>query len=240
MGRYLAAATILLIVGSFAGSAHAQAPLTSSNSNLVNVLYGLRICKGPYALCAASTCTPTGGTIDVNTANGPATATFPAAACTCPVFDGPAIADVNGGNMQGDCKAPGKGQVWSLYWPKSNIPQAATNWSRKPAKSAVSMQVCAASDGDGASFANCFSFACTIDKKKILGVRTATCICPMGEDLNGEAVDADSAVITPAGQCDSAVCGQHPVGAPAPGGKGSTNECLGSVSTQSRVPDAGN
>jgi hypothetical protein len=29
----------------------------------------------------------------------------------CPILHGSAIADVNGGNMKGDCAPPGKGQV---------------------------------------------------------------------------------------------------------------------------------
>src|SRR5215510_1396250 len=90
--------------------------------------HDFRYCVGDYALCAASTCTPTGGTIEVNTATG--TAPFPAAECTCPIFNGPALADVNGGNMVGHCDPPkvvnGKPTddgVWSLYAPIGHIPQ---------------------------------------------------------------------------------------------------------------------
>src|SRR5215468_10302235 len=47
-------------------------------------------CPGNYALCSASTCTPTGNKIQVNGA----TQLFPEANCTCPVFSGVAIADL--------------------------------------------------------------------------------------------------------------------------------------------------
>src|SRR5262249_52277605 len=60
------------------------------------IVEGFRACPGEFALCAASTCTPTGNQIDVNTEGG--TASFPEAMCTCPIFPGPGLADVNGGN----------------------------------------------------------------------------------------------------------------------------------------------
>src|SRR5271155_1005036 len=185
-----------------------------STSNLVNLIYGLKICKGPYALCAAATCTPTEGTIDVNTAAG--TVSFPAASCTCPVYTGPAIADPNGGNMQGSCARPGPGQVWSLYDPKAHMPQAINDWSHKPAETAASFQLCSSTDDVGASYVNCFSFACTLDHQRQNGVKTATCICPMGENADGGAVGAATAVVTPAGQCNSAICSEHPVGMAVP------------------------
>jgi hypothetical protein len=220
----------------FAPLARAQ---TLSTGNLVNLIYGLKICKGTYALCAASTCTPTGGTIEANTATG--TNIFAAASCTCPVYDGEAIADPNGGNMKGSCNPPGSGQVWSLYAPKSNIPQAVNNWSRKAVNSAVTFQLCSSTDDVGSTFANFFSFACTLDRKRQNGVRTATCTCPLGEDLNGEPVDAATAVVTPAGQCNSSFCTQHPVGAPLAALDGNASECLASEnSDQIQLPSIDN
>ncbi|MGO9602725.1 MAG: hypothetical protein ACLQAT_04860 [Candidatus Binataceae bacterium] len=209
----------------------AQATAAPSGS-VAGIIYGYQICRGQYALCAASTCTLTGGTISVHVAGG-GMASFPEASCTCPVYNGPAIADVTGGNMQGSCDAPGKGQVWSLYWPKTNIPQEANGWSHKPADTAVSFQLCSSSDNVGATFANCFSFACTLDAKRQNGVKTATCKCPLGENPDGSAVSPDTAVFTPAGQCDSAVCSDHPVGAAFAGANGDANECLGSESASS-------
>jgi len=210
-----------------------------STHNLVNSLYDFTICQGTYALCAASTCTPTAGTIEVNTATG--NASFPAASCTCPVFDGPAIADPNGGNMQGSCKPPGKGQVWSLYAPKSNVPQAVNNWSRKRSDTAVPPQLCSSTDAVGATFANCFSFACTLDPKRVNGVKTATCLCPLGEDLSGDPVQPDTTIIIAAGQCDSSFCAEHPVGAPLTALNGQSSQCLGSASSvELDLPTSGN
>ena len=57
------------------------------------------LCAGEYALCAAATCTPTGGQILVNTSHGQVP--FPAATCTCPILKGVYVVDVNGGNMSG-------------------------------------------------------------------------------------------------------------------------------------------
>jgi hypothetical protein len=201
--------TLLLTAGTYAARASAQS-LSLAGSNP----YGLKICQGAFALCASSTCTPTGSTIAVNVQGG-GTASFPEASCLCPLVNGPALADVTGGNMQGSCAPPGKGQVWSLYEPKSNLPQQVNNWSRKPAETAVSFQLCSAGLGVGNTFANCFSFACTINKdsKSTNGVKTATCFCPLGENPDGSAVPADTAVITPAGQCNSDVCAEDPVGA---------------------------
>ena len=64
---------------------------------------GFQFCKGQYALCAASTCTPTGHKINVN---GGATLLFDEADCLCPVLDGLSVADVNGGTMKGDASRP--------------------------------------------------------------------------------------------------------------------------------------
>jgi hypothetical protein len=75
-------------------------------------VYDFQICHGYFALCAASTCTPTGGQITVRTATG-GTAVFPEADCTCPVLLAPSIANLAGGNMQGSCEPPGPGQIWS-------------------------------------------------------------------------------------------------------------------------------
>jgi hypothetical protein len=82
--------------------------------------HDIRICTGYYALCAASTCKPTGRTISVNVSGG-GTAQYPEAECTCPILSGQAIADVAGGNMKGSCEAESPEQVWSLYAPKEYI-----------------------------------------------------------------------------------------------------------------------
>ena len=62
-----------------------------------SVPHEFRICTGDFALCAASTCTPDRKQIPVNNT----TTLFEESQCTCPIFTGPAIADVKGGNMTG-------------------------------------------------------------------------------------------------------------------------------------------
>jgi hypothetical protein len=173
--------------------------------------HDFQFCNGDFALCAASTCTPTGGMIAVNTATG--TAPFPAAQCTCPIFPGPAIGDLNGGNMQGSCAPPSSNGVWSLYSLKTHIPQEINNWSRGKKDSAAPPLVCPANLGLGTQFANCFSFAC-VRAGKIHGVEVATCVCPLGESLEGKTVGANTAFLTQAGQRNEDICSQHPVSGP--------------------------
>ena len=69
--------------------------------------------KSPYkyALCAASTCTPTGNMIATNGGNQ----SYPEVVCSCPVIEGMAIAAPQNGNMQGSCSYPiidGQVGVW--------------------------------------------------------------------------------------------------------------------------------
>jgi hypothetical protein len=180
---------------------------------------GFKQCPGDFALCAASTCTPTGGTIAVNGGTEP----FLEAQCTCPIFPGPGLADVKGGNMQGTCDPPTQvnGEpteqgIWSWYLPTGDIPQAINKWSRGQKQTAAPIQVC----GDG-SFVNCFSFAC-VRAGKINGVDVATCYCPINESLQGGS--AGPPFTTPAGQCNQDFCSQYPVGAPF--GPGEPGQCI--------------
>jgi hypothetical protein len=175
---------------------------------------GFRWCPGDFALCAASTCTRTGGQIDVRTAAG-GTTLFDEAECTCPIFPGPGLADVKGGNMRDTCAPPTvvHGQptddgIWSWYLPTGHIPQAINHWSRGQKQTAAPIQVCGSGD-----VVNCFSFAC-VRAGKIHGVEVATCYCPINESLQGAAAGAP--FFTPAGQCNQDTCSQLPVGAPFP------------------------
>ena len=177
------------------------------------IVDGFRWCPGEFALCAASTCTPTGQKIEVNTATGHAL--FDEAKCTCPIFPGPGLADVNGGNMKGRCEPPSvvNGQptddgIWSWYLPTGQIPQAINKWSRGQKQTEAPIQVC----GTG-NVVNCFSFAC-VRAGKIHGVEVATCYCPINESLQGQ--PAGAPFFTPAGQCNQDICSQYPVGAPFP------------------------
>jgi hypothetical protein len=173
--------------------------------------HDLKICEGEFALCAASTCQPTGGSLIVNVTGG-GTASFPEYNCTCPIFDGPAIADLNGGNMHGSCTPP-HDQIWSLYQPRLQIPQAITNWSRLPHKSFAPPLVCGADLNQGNQVVNCFSFACDLGGE-IRGVPVATCHCPLGESLDGTAIESNTAFATQAGQGNTRICFDHPVGGP--------------------------
>jgi hypothetical protein len=115
-------------------------------------LPAFRFCNGYFALCAASTCTPTRKKIAVNTANG--TADFPEADCTCPVILGQSVANLNGGNMQGSCEPPGPGQIWSSYQLRPDIPQALTNWVPTLPEGAAPLQFCSKSLNPGSQFVN--------------------------------------------------------------------------------------
>lgn len=179
------------------------------------LIEGLRQCPGEFALCAASTCTPTGGKIQVNTATG--TALFDEAVCTCPIFPSPGLADVNGGNMKGTCEPPREvnGQpteqgIWSWYLPTEHIPQAINNWSRGQKQTEAPMQSC-----DSGQVVNCWSFAC-VRAGKIQGLEVATCYCPINESPQGEA--GGPPFFTPAGQGNQDICSQYPVGSPVPPG----------------------
>lgn len=155
----------------------------------------LTICPNSFALCAASTCTATGGTITLN--NGQ---TYPAAQCVCPVLPGPSIADVNAGNMQGSCTPP-EGGVWSTYQVDQNIPQAAASpaWSEAPAP----FLVCPAGD----QYAQCWNFACVLGEV-VNDVQLAVCTCPI------ETSTTD--FVSQAGLTGQAACDQIPVGGALP------------------------
>ena len=146
---------------------------------------------------------------------GGGTAQYPEMSCTCPIKTGPAIADVQGGNMHGSCTPPGKKQVWSFFAVAEHLPQQMHDWSRARANTKVTPQQCGASLNLGASFANCFSFACT-ETTSVNGVRLADCRCPAGENLAGGAVAPATAFSMSAGQGDPSYCGKIPVGAPTP------------------------
>jgi len=175
-------------------------------------VYDFRICRGYFALCAASTCMPTGKQITVRTATG-GTATFPEADCTCPVLLGPSIANLAGGNMQGSCEPPGPDTIWSTYQPRPNIPQALTNWVPTPPEASAPPLFCPKSLNLGNQLVNCFSFLCD-SQTYINNVPVVTCHCPIGESLAGTSVPPHTSFLTQAGQGDQAFCAEHPVSGP--------------------------
>ncbi len=184
-----------------------------AQNNSITLGHDYRLCSGYYALCAASTCTPVPGKmIRVNVTSG-GYAWFPQVDCTCPVFSGQGLGDVNGGNMKGSCKPPGPGQIWSLYSPKKHIPQEITNWVPTGPDADAPPQVCPASLGQGDKLSNCFSFACD-SETWINDVPIVTCHCPMGESFAGTPVARFTAFATQAGQGKIRACFQHPVSVP--------------------------
>jgi hypothetical protein len=168
------------------------------------------LCAGEYALCAASTCTPTGGQILVNTKNGKAS--FPAATCTCPILKGVYVVDVNGGNMQGSCQPTSVSSVWSGYFPEGMIPQQLSDWQNADAPALL----CGAERMQGDQLANCFSFNC-VRAGKMNGTDVATCTCALGEDFEGNPVPPHTSFFTQAGQCNTDYCSQHPIALPLGG-----------------------
>ena len=116
--------------------------------------------------------------------------------------------------MHGSCTPP-HDQIWSLYQPRLQIPQAITKWSRLPHKSFAPPLVCPADLNQGNQVVNCFSFACDLGGE-IRGVPVATCHCPLGESLDGTAIKSKTAFATQAGQGNTKICFDHPVGGPLP------------------------
>lgn len=159
---------------------------------------GISTCDGEYALCAASTCQPTGRTITGN--NGIA---YPEVECRCPILTGRAIADTTAGNMKGTCATTDSQHVWSLFAPKLFYPQEASNFSKNPKDMRATVQKCDASLNLGAKSSNCFSWNCVRGKDGI-----AVCSCPTGQ------VPAATTFLTEAGQGNPAACGQYPVSLP--------------------------
>ncbi len=158
----------------------------------------LALCPGPFALCAASTCTLTDhkypGTI------------FPEVVCKCPVLAGPALADL-GGEMKGSC-APPHGGLWSLYSTATSFPQEINGkWRRDiPAHP----HNCPASkDGKPLMYGQCFSYPC--DNVRLVNkVRIADCHCPGLTVVDPSRHE----FATQAGHCHDKACSEIPVGGP--------------------------
>ena len=176
-----------------------------------------------FALCAATTCTPTGKRIAVNTPQG-GKRWFKEALCTCPVLDTtdtglPAVANVAGGNMQGSCLPPNVATVWSLYSTATPFPQLSDSNPPTWSLQAAGVQQCSASLNQGREFAQCFSFKCDNIRTSPQGGVTTTvadCRCPLGEDVFS-ALPAKSATsfVTGAGASwsnPSSACTLNPVG----------------------------
>jgi hypothetical protein len=187
---------------------------------------GLTECAGEFALCAASTCKPTGKTITVKENGGKTTKQYQESVCTCPIITKDlasqnnarlvGIAGLNEGNMDGSCRPPGAGKVWS-YFSKdiSTYPQEQINGSfSAPIKNGQPNSCPSSSSAQGS---NCWSYLCTIDPKETNGTKTATCTCPYGEGVFGQKANKNRGYQTYAGNSwsdPSQACGMLPVGFP--------------------------
>jgi hypothetical protein len=184
--------------------------------------------SGQFALCAASTCTATGQDMVVADLKGEKH-TYKEMTCTCPVITGGGIADVKGGNMKGSCATPAASTkypypIWSLFSTIPSYPQQSATPNAYATTNSTG-QIC---PGTGTQMVtNCWSFQCTIDQTSTnnQGVTTATCTCPLGENLTGNPVDAGTPFYTQAGgaitstgtasaTAQAAACNLNPVGAP--------------------------
>jgi hypothetical protein len=160
-----------LIALAFIASAHAEPALI--------------LCKGRYALCAASPTTPTNKTMVINGV------TFQEGTSVCPVLNGEAIGDKN---LIGSCKSPnGLHTVWSLFSTEMNYPQA-PSWAVVKAQPRTFVTT----EGTG-GMANQWSYPCTIRPQKVNGAMLADCIGPINESpWNGAKVPVGATVITSA------------------------------------------
>lgn len=185
---------------------------------------GLTQCQGEFALCAASTCKPTGKKIKVNEDGGKTTKEYDEASCKCPIITAEiaqqngttltGVAAVNEGNMKGSCDRPGPGKIWSYF--SENIVIYPQESATPPFKTATgNVQICPA----GSVGTNCWNFECTIDKEKTNGVRTATCFCPIGESYIGHKAPPNAGLGTEAGgyyNPPTKACSMYPVSGPVP------------------------
>ena len=198
----------------------------SSSSEQGVTKAAIAMCSGEFALCASSTCQPTGKQITVKENGGKTTKQYPEVVCKCPIITKKiaieqnqtplvGIAALNEGNMDGSCKPPAAGKVWSYFSNAiTNYPQESAGFETKAAVS----QSCPASDGGGS---NCWSYLCSIDPKVVKtstgDVRTASCSCPLNDGLFGSKSHKNSTYTTFAGTYSppaSNACKQAPVGFP--------------------------
>ena len=147
-------ATVLAWVSALLSIAHAQT---------------IAICKGEYALCAASPTTLTGKSISVQGK------TFKEGVAVCPVLTGDSVANMD--LMGGTCDAP-KGKVWSLFGvpPVASYPQA-PDWTVQPAV----FRSFTVGSTPTTGISNMWSFLCTKQTKQVNGVTLASCYGPVME-----------------------------------------------------------
>jgi hypothetical protein len=139
--------------------------------------------------------------------------TFPEMSCLCPIYTGRALADLNGGNMNGTCETSNpKQNIWSEYAPIAEIPQLIQNWKCTEQAAFAPVLYCErnATDSIWNTDVNCFSMLCS-RIAPIQGIEMANCSCPLLEDLSGDR-NSGKRFVTQAGQGNSEYCSQNPVG----------------------------
>ena len=126
----------------------------------------LGVCKGDFALCAASPTTLTGKTMTVNGK------TFRQGMAVCPILTGDSFADMS---MIKSCTAPA-GKVWSLFSAQSSYPQA-PSWAVAPA---VFRQFTIGKTAE-TGMSNMWSYLCDVQAQPVNGAKLATCYGPVME-----------------------------------------------------------
>ena len=145
----------------------------------------LLTCSGEYALCAASSTTPTGKTIVINGV------TFQEGVSVCPVLTGESVGDAA---LIGTCAPPnGDRTVWSLFSLEMDYPQAPT-WEVVHA----TPRLFVTTEGEG-GMSNQWSYPCVIRPIEINGAKLADCLGPINESpAGGGVVPVGSTVLTSA------------------------------------------
>ena len=162
--KNLAIALAILLTAGSSAPAFAGAPLG--------------ICKGEYALCAASPSTPTGKMMTVNGKK------FREGMAVCPVLNGSAIANLKLMNRtvkaDGSCDTPDHTPktVWSLFGvpPETSYPQAPT-WAVAPAQ----FRSFTIGTTPETGMSNQWSFPCQVQAQPVNGAKLASCYGPIME-----------------------------------------------------------
>jgi hypothetical protein len=131
---------------------------------------GLVITKGKFAFCGASPAKLTGKIITVQGKQ------FLEGCSTCPVMDGPSIANtflVKDPTITPDSTDK---TVWSFFWYYDSVPQAPT-WENLPTVNRSFV----VTRNPGGGMSNMFCMPCKILPKKVNGVQLAKCYGPINE-----------------------------------------------------------
>jgi hypothetical protein len=130
----------------------------------------LVIAHGKFAFCGASATELTGDTIIINGKS------FLEGCATCPVLDGPSIANsliVANPDITPDSTIK---TVWSFFWYYDSVPQAPT-WENLPTVN----RTFTITEKPGGGMSNMWCYPCKVLAKKVNGVTLAKCYGPINE-----------------------------------------------------------